>query len=177
MKNILSSAKTAIILLAVTVLTIVFYTYMLVRPVSYGMGYLTETVYEGETFKSAMKFKANGTVLIRNTNLPEELENRYYYKKGYVFMLMAKTDEEYDEEVSYINDNFDEAVNSPFYADKIGAFKMVTEGPDGYSVKYVCKGAVAFAIIFGIVELMLVSLTVFSYVLYKKTETEEIIEF
>ena len=51
MKNILSCKKTAIILLTITIISIGFYAYMLARPISYGMDYQNETVYEGETFE------------------------------------------------------------------------------------------------------------------------------
>ena len=38
MKNILTNTKTVIILLAVTIISLGYYTSMLARPISYGMG-------------------------------------------------------------------------------------------------------------------------------------------
>ena len=54
MKNILSNLKTAVILLIVTIISLGFYAYMLARPISYGMDYHNETVYEGGTFEGTM---------------------------------------------------------------------------------------------------------------------------
>ena len=172
MKNILSSAKTAIILLVVAILSLGFYAYMLLRPISYGMEYYNETEYEGGTYKGSMKFKSNNVLILNNTNFTEPMEYLYYYKDGYVFITFAQTEEEYEEEVAYINDNFEESINRPFYADKINAFKMVAEESDGYSSDYVCDGAIAFAIAYGIVELILVALTALTFILWKKSKDE-----
>ena len=173
MKKILSSTKTAIVLLAITVLSLGLYAYMLLRPISYGMGYHNVTEHEGVTFEGTMKFRADGTMTSANTNFEEELNSHYYYKDGYVFFVMALTADEYDEEVKYINENFEEAINTPLYADKINAFKLVLEESDGFSMVYTCKPAIAFAIAVGIVELALVSLTALSFVLRKKNEDTE----
>ena len=173
MKKILSSTKTAIILLTVTVLSLGFYAYMLLRPISYGMGYHNVTDYEGGTFEGTMKFRADETMTNKNTNFEEEIKSHYYYKDGYVFFVMALTADDYDEEVKYINENFEEAINIPLYADKINAFKLVLEESDGFSAVYTCKPAIVFAIVVGSVELALVSLTVLSFVLRKKNELQE----
>ena len=173
MKKFLSHTKTAVILLLVTVLFLGFYTYMLVRPISYGMGYHNETVYEGEEFKGSLKFYPNGKVVNKNSNLNEEFEFYYYYKNGYVFSLMAQTEEEYQAEVAYIDQNFDEAVASPFYASKINVFENYAEGPDGYSMTYTCTGAIIFAAAGGVAALAFVALTVASFVISKKAKSKE----
>ena len=51
MKNILSCKKTTILLFLITIISIGFYAYMLARPISYGMSYHNETVYEGGIFE------------------------------------------------------------------------------------------------------------------------------
>ena len=168
MKKILSCSKTAIILLCVTVLSLCFYTYMLSRPISYGMNYHNEMVYEGVVFEGNLKFDSDGKVFNNNTNFEETLEDYYYYKDGYVFILMAQTDEEYEAEVAYINENFDEAVAAPFYAAEINAFQYVAGGPDGFVTTYTCVGAIIFAVVSGVVALVLITLTVSSFVLWKK---------
>ena len=94
----------------------------------------------------------------------------YYYKDGYVFNLMAATEEEYETEAAYINENFDEAVASPFYASKINAFKQVAVGMDEYVTTYTCNGAVIFAIVGGIGVLALIALTLTSFSLSKKNK-------
>ena len=161
--------QTAVILLLVTILALGFYTYMLARPISYGMSYHNETVYEGVAFEGTLKFYPDGMMHNKNTNFDEEHQDRYYYKDGYVFNLMAKTDAEYEAEVAYINENFQEAVTSPFYAAKINAFRQISEGPDGYTTTYTCTGAIIFAVAGGVVSLALIVLTVSSFVLCKNT--------
>ena len=164
---------TATVLLVVTVLSLGFYAYMLLRPISYGMSYHNVTEYDSGTFEGTIKFRADETMTSNNTNFDKEIKSYYYQKNGYVFFVMALTADEYEEEVKYINENFDEAVNTPLYADKINAFKLVLEESDGYGVVYTCKPAIVFAIVAGIVELALVSLTVLSFVLRKKNEDQE----
>ena len=167
MKNVLTNTKTVIILLAVTIISLGFYTYMLARPISYGMGYHNETVYEGEVFEGTLTFRPDGTMIVDNTSY-EAMEARYYYKDGYVFQTIAQTDEEYEEEVAYINENFEQAIEAPFYSTTTNAFKQVAVGVDGYTMVYICSGAVAFAIAFGIFELLLIALTAVSLILRKK---------
>jgi hypothetical protein len=141
---------------------------MIARPVSFGMAYHNETVYEGDTFKGTMKFYADGTMVNSNTNFKEEMESRYYYKGGYVFFTLAQTDEAYDEEVAFINKNFDEATKMPFYADEINAFKLVVTEGDGYETVYTCTPAIVFAIIGGVCAAALIGATCVSLILFKK---------
>ena len=168
MKKFLSCTKTAIALLIVAVLALGFYTYMLARPISYGMGYHNKTAYDGGVFEGTIKFYPDGTMVNRNTNFEEAQEDRYYYKNGYVFSLMAQTDEEYDKEVAAIDADFDAAVKTPFYASKINAFKEVPVSVDGYTTVYTCTPAIIFASVFGAFELILIGLTTVSFVLSKK---------
>jgi hypothetical protein len=149
---------------------------MIARPVSFGMAYHNETVYEGGTFEGTMKFYADGTMVNSNTNFEEEMESRYYFKDGYVFFTLAQTDEAYDEEVAFINKNFDEATKMPFYADEINAFKLVVTEGDGYATVYTCTPAIVFAIIGGIVIAALIGATCVSLILFKKKRncTDEI---
>ena len=173
MKNFLSKTKTAIILLIVTILLVGSYVYLLTRPIAYGMEYRNETVYEGEVFKGSLKYSADGKVISENTNFDEPFEMYYYYKDGYVFNLVAKNDAEYESEVAYINENFDEALAAPFYAVKTNVFKQVPVGFEDDATIYTCKGAIIFAIVGGIVSLLLIALTVSSFVLSKKAKNKE----
>ena len=170
MKNILSKTKTAIILLIVTVLALVYYVCVVANPVTYGMKYLNETVYEGEVFKGSLKYSPDGKVISENSNFDEPFEMYYYYKDGYVFNLVATTDEEYEAEVAYINENFDEAVASPFYAVKTNAFKQVAVGMDEDATTYTCTSAIVFAVAGGVVVLALIALTGSSFSLSKKAK-------
>ena len=170
MKSILSLKKTAIILLIVTIISIGFYAYMLARPISYGMSYHNETVYDGGSFEGTMNFYSDGTMINRNTNFDKELKSRYYYKDGYVFFTLARTDKEYEEEISDINKNFDEAIKQPFYADEINAFQLVAAESDGFTTVYTCVPAIFFAIVGGVVELILVAFTCASFIFCKKSK-------
>lgn len=170
MKKILSKTKVAIILLFATVLFLGFYTYMIARPISYGISYNNKTVYEGESFEGSLKYSPDGKVISENTNFDKPFEMYYYYKDGYVFNLAAKNDEEYKAEVDYINNNFDEAVSTPFYAMKSNAFKQVAVGLDDDVTTYTCTGAIIFAIAGGVFALALTALTVSSFILSKKSK-------
>ena len=169
MKKFLSCTTTAIIFLLVTLLALGAYVYMLARPISYGMNYHNESVYEGVAFEGNMVYSPDGTVTINNSTFPEGFEQYYYYKDGYLFTLLAQNEEEYADEVAYIEENFDEAVAMPFYAAKINAFQQVLEGPDGYTTIYTCQDAITFAIVGGIVELVLIAFTVLSIVLWARS--------
>ena len=173
MTNTLSKTKTAIILLIVTVLLLGSYVYIIASPVTYGMKYRNETVFEGQVFEGSLTYTADGKVISENTNFDEPIEMYYYYKDGYVFHLMATNDEEYEAEVADINKNFDEAVATPFYASKINAFKQVAVGLDEDVTTYTCKGAIIFAIVGGIDRLLLIALTAYSFVLSKKAKNKE----
>ena len=173
MKNILSKTKTAIILLIVTVLLLGSYVYMIASPIAYGMKYRNESVYDGVVFKGSLKYSLNGKVISENTNFDEPLEMYYYCKDGYVFNLMATNDEEYESEVAYINENFDEASSTPFYAFKTNAFKQVVVGMDEDVTTYTCTGAIIFAIVGGIACLSLIALTAYSFGLLKKAKNKE----
>ena len=171
MKNFLSCKKTAIALLVATVILLGFYAYMLARPISYGMAYNNKSEYDGGVFEGTMKFYSDETMTNCNSNFDEVLESRYYYKDGYVFFTMADTDEKYDEEVSFINKNFDEAKGMPFYADEINAFRLVATEGDGFVTVYTCTPAIVFAIIVGIVEAALIGFTCVSWLLFTKKIT------
>ena len=173
MKKILSCTKTAVILLLVTILALGFYTYMLARPISYAMPYHNKIVYEGVAFEGTLKFYPDGTMHNKNTNFEEEQKNYYYYKDGYIFALMAESDAEYEAEVTYINENFQEAVAAPFYAAKINAFRQVAVGLDDYVTTYTCTGAIVFAIAGGVIALALIVLTISSFALCKKAKDKE----
>ena len=173
MRRVLSKTKTTIILFIATVLFLVFYTYMLARPISYGMSYHNKIVYEGAAFEGTLKFYPSGKVITDNTNFDEPFENYYYYRDGYVFSLMAVTDEEYEAEVAYINENFDEAVASPFYAAKINAFRQVALGMDEYVTTYTCTGAIIFAAVGGFVALALGATFICSSIFSQKEKGKE----
>lgn len=173
MKKILSNNKTVVALLTATTILLGFYIYMIARPVSYGMEYHTEYEYAGVPFEGTLVFNADGSMINSNSNFDKEVISRYYYKDGYVFFTMAETDAEYEKEVEWINSNFKEAINSPFYASKINVFRLASEGPGGFKTNYDCASAVVFAVVVGLIEVMLISLTSISFVFWKKSLCQE----
>ena len=172
MKKFISNKITTIVLLALSVVFIGVYAYMLFRPISYGMSYSVETIYEGTTFKGSIKFNTDSTSSIRNSSVSGEIKSYYYYKNGYIFSLMAKTEEEYKTEVENINSDFKGAVNTPFYASKINAFKMVSVGPDGYTLVYKCTPAIVFAVVGGITIVVLLGFSITGFIFCLKTKKE-----
>ena len=173
MKKLLTCTKTAAILLIVAVISLGFYAYMLARPISYGMGYHHESVYEGAAFEGTLKFYSDKTLKIANTTFEEEITDRYYYKDGHVFHLLATTDEDYEKEIEEINNNFEAALDKDFYSSEINAFRMVAVGADGYTAVYTCTPAIIFAIAYGVFELLLIGVICFSFALCKKAKSEE----
>lgn len=173
MKKFLSTSRNTRILLTVTVILLGFLVYMMARPVSYGMGYHNETVYDDRVFEGTMKFYPDGTMVNRNTNFEGEMQSRYYYKNGYIFFTLAENNEAYEEEVSYINENFEEAIKSSFYASTTNAFRQVSYGPDGYTAVYTCTTAIALAIALSLLDLILIGLTAYSFLLCKKKGSDE----
>ena len=169
----LSCPKIALALLIVTAITLGLYAYMLLRPVSHGMRYTAETEYLGETYTSTTVFRADNTSVTTSNSIDIELESFYFVKGGYLFLTYATTEEEYREEVEYIKENFEQAKEIPFYASRVNAFKLVNVAPDGFSTVYKCDTAVVLAILFGVVELMLIALTAISLVLSKRARAND----
>lgn len=149
------------------------YAYMIARPISYGMTYLNSVVYEGYAFEGTITFYPNGKVISKNSTFDDPFEMYYYYKDGYVFTLIAKTDEDYEAEVARINENFDEALATPFYASTTNAFKQVAVGLDEAATTYTCKSAIIFALAGGALSLVLVALTATAFSLSKKAKAEK----
>ena len=170
MKKFLSCNKAAIVLLVATLISLGFYVFTLARPISYGMSYNNKSEYAGMPFEGSLTFYADGTTTTVNSNFDEAIKSRYYYKNGYVFSIMAQTDEAYEEEIAYIDENFDDAVNTPFYASKINAFRQISKGTDGYTLVYTCASAIVVAVVVGIVEIILIGLTCAAWILNKKSD-------
>lgn len=89
-----------------TIILVAFYVYMIARPISYGMKYHAKTEYDGYIYEGEMTFNPDNSMVIWNNNINEEIVSYYYYKDGYVFFILAKTEAEYQEEVAWINVNW-----------------------------------------------------------------------
>ena len=170
MKKSLSYAKTAVILLLIAIILLGIGIYGLTRPLSYGSCYYHASFYEGEDFNGTIAFYPDNTMVISNTNFDEEMKLLYYYKDGYLFFTLAQTEEEYEKEVAAINEDFEGAVNVPFYASKINAFKFSPEGLDGYTSVYICQDSIMMTMVWGAIELVLIGIAIASVIRCKKAK-------
>lgn len=151
-----SYKKLALILAIIAVVLLVVGIYALSSPVFYGSSYYHASFYEGEDFNGTMTFYDDNTMVIRNTNFDDEYKSYYYYKDGYIFFTLATTEAEYEEEIAAINEDFEGAVNALFYASKINAFRLCSEGPDGFVSVYFCQIAIMMAVVLSVMELALI---------------------
>lgn len=168
MNKMRSRRITALILAATAMIVMVVGIYGLTRPISYESSYYNASFYEGEDFNGTMTFHPDNTMVIRNTNFEEEFQSYYYYKNGYIFFTLAKTAAEYEAEVAAINEDFEGAVNTPFYASKINAFRLSSEALDGYTTVYLCQRSIMMAIAWVAIELALIGLAIASVIRCKK---------
>ena len=173
MMKFMYRTKTAVIFLLAALILLGVCIYMIARPISFGMEYYHESTYQGKEFSGVMKFSPDNTMVNRNTNFDIEMTSRYYYKDGYIFFTSAETDEDYAKEVKWIDDNFTEALNMPFYASRINAFKIVAEGIGDYDTTYTCKSAIIFVVLCVSVELIVMGFSGASFILSKKAKYKE----
>ena len=159
---------TALILAVVSIVLLVVGIYGMTRPMSYGSNYYHAAFYEGEDFNGTMTFYSDNTMVIRNTNFDEEIKSYYYYKDGYIFFIFAQTEAEYQEEVAAINADFEGAVNTPFYASKINAFRLSSEGLDDYKSVYICQPSIMMLVAWCAMELALIGFAIASVIRGKK---------
>ena len=146
----------ALIFAVVAIVLLVVGMIALANPISYGSSYYNASMYEGDDFNGTMIFYPDNTLVLSNTTFDEEIKFFYYYKDGYIFISVAETEAEYEAEVAAINEDFEGAVNTPFYASKINLFRMSAEGPDGYKSVYLCQTAIMIAVIVSVLELGLI---------------------
>ena len=172
MNKMRSCRKTARILAVTAIILLIVGIYGMTRPMSYGTDYYHAAFYEGEDFNGTMAFYSDNTMVIRNTNFDGEYKSYYYYKNGYIFFTLAQTEAEYQEEVTAINADFEGAVNAPFYASKINAFRLSSEGPDGYKSVYICQLPVMMLVVWGAVELALIGFAIATGIRRKKENKE-----
>ena len=173
MNKMRACRSTALILSFAAIILLVAGVYGMTRPVAYGSNYYHASFYEGDDFTGSMIFYDDNTMVVRNTNFDEEMKFHYYYKDGYAFFPMSETQEEYEKEVAAINEDFEGAVNLPFYASKINVFRLSSEGLDGYKSVYLCQIPIMMAVVWGVVELALVVLACKAAIRYKKAKNNE----
>ena len=183
MKKLLSKKSTKIALCVVTLLVTVFYVFMLVRPVS-TLGNYTRTTetkvgsYDRVTeeklkFINGKKFKVTSVTTVNDEELdPVESEMWYFVEDRKFFpgsSVKVMTEEKFDELVKETKEaeDFDKVLEAN--ETKVSAFKLVINEDTVYKN----TGMVVFAIIGGIVELVLLAGTAYSVMLANKKTSKK----
>ena len=160
MNKMRSCRITSLILAALAFFLLVAGICGMAQPISYGSHYYHASFYEEEDFTGTMTFYPDNTMVVSNTNFDEEIKFFYYYKDGYIFFPVGETQEDYEKEVAAINEDFEGAVNAPFYASKINSFRLYSEGPDGYRSVYLCQMSIMMLVPLIAIELLLIGFAV-----------------
>lgn len=171
MKKLFGKKVVPVLLLLITVVWSVYYGYMTLRPISYGMEYEFHDTFDGIEFDSVSVFHRDNTITFQNSNFDEVQESYYYYKDGYLFNCLAEDEQAFLEEVEQINANWEASLAKLFYSSQINAFTL-TNGADDYILVQECSAAKTFAIAGGIAELCLIALTVFAFICNRKQNQE-----
>lgn len=193
MKKFLSKMPVMITLLSLAVVGLVFYVVMLARPVSYGMTYTyTHTVSEdeasldtpaGTTISMKMQImsdkRANMTIITdTDTGKTEMMNEVWIIRNGNKIAMIpnSMTEEEYDQMVEEYK--ADEETWNAIWEGQSGApvfdinsFRMLPPVADGEMVDtMICNDAIVFAVVWGVIELALITFGVLSLVFYKKAD-------
>ena len=195
MKKFLSKMPVMITLLSLAVVGLVFYVVMLARPVSYGMTYTyTHTVSEdeasldqpaGTTIGMKMQImsdkRAYMTIITDlDTGKSEMMTEMWIIRNGDQLAMITEsmTEEEYDQAIEELK--ADEATWDALWAGEdsrvpvfeINSFRLVmpvsAEGEEPETL--VCNDAIVFAVVWGVIELALITFGVLSLVFYKKAD-------
>lgn len=177
-KGIMKKQTVMIILLVVALFFTALYIGVLARPISYGMAYSASIAVEGETpIDLTIKFK-NSEVMVYSASGEEqgqkvEMEVEFFIiTNGNKFRRVGIkgdgtgdtiTQEEYDAIVAEYKANWDAVWASGEGVAKINAFSMLYEGED-----LTCNGAIAFAVVMGVVTVVSIIFAGLSLTLYIK---------
>lgn len=162
MKKFLTTKLAKILFLVLAVAMAGVYVFMLVRPISVGMTYKNETETSISTTQTEVtvlnskKMKIKTTTNSNFTGVTTS-ENEYYIcsEGGKVAIVGALNDEMY-EAMTDTEEERENLVKLATY--EFNAFAM--QGPMG---EYKCTGAVVFAIVGGIIELILVGFVIATF--------------
>lgn len=182
MKKFLSKKPVMISLLVAAVLVLALYIGMLARPVALGWTYSDVEAKDGVTVTTKMKFGGKtikGTMTTKTVD-GEETENyeMYYYRDGNKVWMLAPTElmseEDYDkliEEIKKMKKEdkaaYEAEVGDPTFT--INAFSATQKMGDE-TTKISCNATTIFAVVAGVIELVLIAGAVMStlYVVKKK---------
>ena len=176
MKKFLSKLPVMITFVALSVVLLGVYIYMLARPVSYGMAYKYSKKTDADNYyttsivvQNNKKAKLTATGKELGIDMKETM-TYWIVTKGDKFAVVGvletdiplvptMTEEEYNEVIKLIPDEF----WNTDAATKCNAFKFTADGDT-----YTCTGAIVFAIVGGIIELALISFATLSVIFFIK---------
>lgn len=193
MSKFLSKMWVMVTLVAVSVVLLGSYLYMVARPISYGMWYSyshVEEVSEGQstTIEMSFKFLNDKKLLYKVSNESNVTEIEMWYVKNGRQVLISfgeeaatetTTEEEFDAQLETLKED-KELWNAIWSGEEIpggtvlnaSAFKLtphtVSSSSEGSDDAMSCSGAVWYAVIMGIVEVALITFAVLSVIYYIK---------
>lgn len=178
-KGIMKKQTVMIILLVVALFFTALYIGVLARPISYGMAYSGSIAVEGETpVDLTIKFK-NSEVMVYSASGEDEQGQKVEMEVEFFIITNGNkvmpidikgdgtgdtiTQEEYDAIVAEYKANWDAVWASGEGVFTINAFSMLYEGED-----FTCNGAIAFAVVMGLVTVVSIVMAGFSLALFIK---------
>ena len=192
MSKFLSKLWVMVTLVAVSVVLLGSYLYMVARPISYGMWYSYSNaveVSEGQstTIEMSFKFINDKKLLLKMSNESDVTEiEMWYVKNGRQVLIFFEgsastettTEEEFDAQLETLKED-KELWNAIWSGEEIpegtvfnaSAFKLTphTATPvEGEDEAMSCSGSVWYAVIMGIVEVALITFAVLSVIYYIK---------
>ncbi len=182
MKKFLSKMPVMIVFLSLAVVGLVFYIVMLARPISYGMTYsYTQTVEtEQDATESGLpigsevgmyiKFNSDSRAVVtmsagENSITTEIWIVRMGNKVAMLDAVSEMTEEQYNQEVENFKADKTLFENS---AVEINAFRIKFDTEDSIMSDMKCNGAVVFAVVWGVVEVALITFGALSLVFFLK---------
>ena len=182
MKKFLSKMPVMIVFLSLAVVGLVFYIVMLARPISYGMTYsYTQTVETeqdatesglpiGSEVSMHLKFKSDKRAEVTMTLGENSITTEIWIVRmgNKVAMLNAvseMTEEQYNQEVESFKADKTLFENS---AAEINAFRIKSDTEDSTMSDMKCNGAIVFAVVWGVVEVALITFGALSLVFFLK---------
>ena len=165
MKKFLGKKSSKILFIILTLVLTAVYIYMLVRPISYGMTYKNETTALGITTTREVTFLSSKKMKVTTTtgSSTSTVEQWIYCQGGKIAIVDATgliSEETYNKLI--------ESEDSKNAYIKGATYNLNAFGGEGLAGEYKCTGAVVFAIVGGVVELVLITLTALTFVFASK---------
>jgi len=155
MKKFFGKKPVLITFIALAVIFAVVYIGMLVRPVAIGMTYKGEV--SGMEVSVKIKSGKKMEITMKGEGMPTITEEGYYLEKdGYVVFMNAQNDEDYKTEKKDILNNW-EARKAEIKLTGEGGKDCNAFGLEAMGGDFKCTGSVVFAIIGGVLELVLLA--------------------